>query len=184
MFSNDCHAVWIDVPIYRDYAEEKVGNSYINTTEIKIIEKVLEELNNCWGALPDQEKDRKKVGVITFYAAQERRIRQQIDLGSFPNLQIEIGTVDRFQGREYPIVVVSMVRNNTDGNVGHAKVPERVNVALSRAQELLILIGCGNLFRQKARSSDNANLRPSVSSNRFTRRHEGCSPYPHGSMKN
>jgi superfamily I DNA and/or RNA helicase len=43
-----------------------------------------------------------------------------------------------------------MVRNNTDGNVGHAKVPERVNVALSRAQELLILIGCGNLFRQKA----------------------------------
>ncbi|MFY9450590.1 MAG: AAA domain-containing protein [Bacillota bacterium] len=150
LFTNDCHAVWIDVPIYRDYAEEKVGNSYINTTEIKIIEKVLEELNNCWGALPDQEKDRKKVGVITFYAAQERRIRQQIDLGSFPNLQIEIGTVDRFQGREYPIVVVSMVRNNTDGNVGHAKVPERVNVALSRAQELLILIGCGNLFRQKA----------------------------------
>lgn len=81
-----------------------------------------------------RKKTEKKVGVITFYAAQERRIRQQIDLGSFPNLQIEIGTVDRFQGREYPIVVVSMVQNNTDGNVGHAKVPERVNVALSRAR--------------------------------------------------
>lgn len=150
LFSNDCHAVWIDVPQYADYAEKDVGTSYVNVTEIKIMEQVLKELNNRWKTLPEHGNDQKKIGIITFYGAQERRIRQQIDIASFPNLQIEIGTVDRFQGREYPIVIVSMVRNNNRGDVGHAKVPERVNVALSRAQELLILIGCGSLFCQRA----------------------------------
>ncbi|MEH1781850.1 MAG: AAA domain-containing protein [Nostoc sp.] len=64
------------------------------------------------------------------------------------NLNFFIGTVDRFQGMERPVVIVSMVRNNR-GDVGFAKKTERVNVAFSRAQELLVIVGCHSLFTQQ-----------------------------------
>ncbi len=150
LFSDDCHAVWIDVPPYAEYAEQDMNPSYINETEIRIIDRVLEDLNQCWEATMQMTGNPKEVGIITFYRAQEREIHRRIDLSKYPNLEIEIGTVDRFQGREFPIVIVSMVRNNNRGDVGHAKVPERVNVALSRAKELLVLVGCGSLFCQDA----------------------------------
>ncbi|MFO5472826.1 MAG: AAA domain-containing protein, partial [Dolichospermum sp.] len=63
---------------------------------------------------------------------------------------IRTGTVDRFQGMERPVVIVSMVRNNHQGDVGFANKPERVNVAFSRAQELLIIVGCHDLFTGKS----------------------------------
>ena len=47
-------------------------------------------------------------------------------------------------------MIVSMVRNNNNRDVGFAKKPERVNVAFSRAQELLVIVGCHNLFTQQA----------------------------------
>ena len=47
---------------------------------------------------------------------------------------------------ERQVIIVSMVRNNQEGKVGFAKKPERVNVAFSRAQELLIIVGCHGLF--------------------------------------
>lgn len=50
---------------------------------------------------------------------------------------------------ERPVVIVSMVRNNSRGDVGFAKKPERVNVAFSRAQELLVIVGCHSLFTQQ-----------------------------------
>ena len=42
-----------------------------------------------------------------------------------------------------------MVRNNRHRDVGFAKKPERVNVAFSRAQELLVIVGCHDLFTQQ-----------------------------------
>lgn len=146
LFSTDVHAVWIDLPQHPDYREKKIGTSWANETEVTVIKSVLWELNEKWADRIRAGEPPKKVGVITFYAAQEGEIRRSLEASDYPHLEIKIGTVDRFQGMEYPIVIVSMVRNNSEGKVGHASVPERVNVALSRAQELLILIGCGRLF--------------------------------------
>ena len=47
---------------------------------------------------------------------------------------------------ERQVIIVSMVRNNNQRNIGFAKTPERLNVAFSRAQELLVIIGCYSLF--------------------------------------
>lgn len=47
------------------------------------------------------------------------------------------------------VVIISMVRNNTKGDVGFAKKPERINVTFSRAQELLVIVGCHSLFTQQ-----------------------------------
>ena len=91
-------------------------------------------------------KPKKEIAVITFYGAQLRKIEERLTPELFPSLHIRTGTVDRFQGMERPVVIVSMVRNNERGDVGFTKKPERVNVAFSRAQELLIIVGCHDLF--------------------------------------
>ena len=88
----------------------------------------------------------------------------------FTDIPMRISTVDRFQGMERNIIIVSMVRSNriaTDKNqkpdyetygelgykeqkdLGFAQSPNRLNVALSRARRLLIIVGNSDLFRQK-----------------------------------
>ena len=82
---------------------------------------------------------------------------------------MKIDVVDRFQGMERNIIIVSMVRSNTivsdsqqephfaeyelgypeQTDLGFAQSPNRLNVALSRAKRLLIIIGNSKLFRQK-----------------------------------
>jgi superfamily I DNA and/or RNA helicase len=47
---------------------------------------------------------------------------------------------------ERPVVIVSMVCNNDRRSIGFAKEEERVNVAFSRAQELLIIVGSLDMF--------------------------------------
>ncbi len=151
IFRPDNHIVWIPTPIEAEFAETEVGTSFCNDVELNIIEGLVEQLDAVW-----QGRPKKDVGVITFYAAQARELKARLKERSpekeFHNLNIRLGTVDRFQGMERPIVIVSLVRNNPRGDVGFAKEPERVNVAFSRAQELLIIVGSRELFCVRANS--------------------------------
>lgn len=61
-----------------------------------------------------------------------------------------VGTVDSYQGKQNPIVVLSLVRNNDSGpeefrqrtiTQGFMIRPNRINVALSRAMDRLIIVG-------------------------------------------
>ena len=61
--------------------------------------------------------------------------------------RIRVSTVDNYQGEENKIVVVSLVRSNSDRQIGFLKEPERLTVLLSRAQCLQILIGNGECLR-------------------------------------
>jgi superfamily I DNA and/or RNA helicase len=65
--------------------------------------------------------------------------------------QIGVFTVDSFQGRQAAVVVVSLVRNNTERNIkdafGFLTEHERMNVMMSRAEKLLILVGAWDFFR-------------------------------------
>ena len=55
----------------------------------------------------------KSVGVISFYAEQVKRINRLIEQEiSVPHLHIRTGSVDKFQGMEMDVILVSMVRNN------------------------------------------------------------------------
>src|SRR5262249_27124980 len=53
----------------------------------------------------------------------------------------EIDTVDAFEGREKDVVVVSLVRSNRRREIGFLQLMQRINVALSRARRLLIVVG-------------------------------------------
>ncbi|MEH2069575.1 MAG: translation initiation factor IF-2 N-terminal domain-containing protein [Nostoc sp.] len=140
------HILWIKTPIENKFLEERHGTSYFNTLEIDIIERICQQFEKTWADKVANAEPKKEIAVITFYGAQLRKIDERLQSELFPSLEIRTGTVDRFQGMERPIVIVSMVRNNNKGDVGFAKKPERVNVAFSRAQELLIIVGCHDLF--------------------------------------
>jgi superfamily I DNA and/or RNA helicase len=73
--------------------------------------------------------------VITPYAAQARLLRERIEVAN-----LEIDTVDGFQGREKEAVIVSLVRSNDRGEIGFLSDIRRINVALTRARRKLIVI--------------------------------------------
>jgi superfamily I DNA and/or RNA helicase len=74
--------------------------------------------------------------------------------------RLRIGTVDSFQGKEFDIIILSTVRSNElpPDNVtekaarsafGFLTLENRLNVAFSRAQKLLIVVGDGNMFNNE-----------------------------------
>ncbi|MHC5722865.1 MAG: translation initiation factor IF-2 N-terminal domain-containing protein [Nostoc sp.] len=144
------HLLWVKTPIENQFLEQRNGTSYFNTQEIDAIERLCQQFENTWASKVANGEPKKEIAVITFYGAQLRKIDERLQSELFPSLEIRTGTVDRFQGMERPVVIVSMVRNNSKGDVGFAKKPERVNVAFSRAQELLIIVGCHNLFTHQS----------------------------------
>ena len=136
------HLMWIDIPLNNNYYEKRDNFSFYNETEIEVIDQILEDINN-----DNFENEKKQISVITFYSAQAKLLHDKfIKSKKFDSLNLRIGTVDKFQGIESEIVIVSFVRNNNMGKIGFAKDPRRINVALSRAQKLLIIVGCSELY--------------------------------------
>ncbi len=144
------HLLWVNMPRENEFEEIREGTSLSNIREIDVIESLCQQIESAWACRVANGEPKKEIAVITFYGAQLRKIEERLKSELFPSLQIRTGTVDRFQGMERPVVIVSMVRNNSNRDVGFAKKPERVNVAFSRAQELLVIVGCHDLFTQQA----------------------------------
>jgi superfamily I DNA and/or RNA helicase len=78
----------------------------------------------------------RDIAVIAPYAAQVRWLREQWDADD-----LEIDTVDGFQGREKEAVLISCVRSNSTGEIGFLADTRRMNVALTRARRKLIVVG-------------------------------------------
>ena len=79
---------------------------------------------------------RATIAVIAPYAAQVRLLRERL---AVPGLEID--SVDGFQGREKEAVVISLVRSNPDGEIGFLADVRRMNVAMTRAQRKLLVVG-------------------------------------------
>lgn len=54
---------------------------------------------------------------------------------------MRISTIDSFQGQEEETIIISLVRSNSEGQIGFLKDHRRMNVALTRAKENLFIIG-------------------------------------------
>ena len=100
----------------------------------------------------------KKIGVITGYRAQERLIRKKLE-GQQKIAGLEIGTFDRFQGREYDLVLMSLVRTK---RLGFTKDIRRMNVAVSRAKNHLIILGNFDKLVNAAKRELNADKREEI----------------------
>jgi ATP-dependent RNA/DNA helicase IGHMBP2 len=78
------------------------------------------------------------LAVITPYAGQARLLRQRLTAAGARG--VEVGTIDGFQGREKEAVILDLVRSNDEGQIGFLRDTRRMNVALTRARRLLIVI--------------------------------------------
>ena len=91
-----------------------------------------------------------EIGVITPYAAQVGLLRELRSEGFSSTggggsggggaQVVEISTVDGFQGREKEAIIISMVRSNTNGEVGFLADNRRMNVAVTRARRHCALV--------------------------------------------
>ena len=79
------------------------------------------------------------IGVITPYDAQTTLIKKMLEEEFLAD--VEAANVDVFQGREHEVIVLSLVRCNSDGKLGHVDDGRRLNVALTRAKRALVVIG-------------------------------------------
>ena len=110
-----------------------------NEYEVEVIVGLLRVLDGS--AL--ESTNEVPIGVITFYNDQVAILETAL-AERLPGLKgkIRVGTVDSFQGREFPLVILSCVRSNDTGWVGFLnQLPQRINVALSRAQSQLVIVG-------------------------------------------
>ena len=88
--------------------------------------------------------ERLDIGIISPYKGQVHLLRRMMRQDSYwkPFRQlISINTVDGFQGQERDIILISMVRNNAQGQVGFLADLRRMNVAITRARMKLLIIG-------------------------------------------
>ena len=129
---------FVNIPISR--GAEASGVSKTRWAEVEVISK---DIRHILDVDPDAS-----IGIITFYAAQAQMLKRHTDsfLNDEEKANIEIGTVDAFQGKEFDYVLLSCVRSNAsrDGKqpiVGFLEKPNRLCVAFSRSIRQLAVYG-------------------------------------------
>ncbi|KAL8270249.1 hypothetical protein Esti_005808 [Eimeria stiedai] len=110
------------------------GTSYLNRGEASFVERLVMALIKR-GATPSQ------IGVITPYIGQRNYLKTLLQRHPIP-ADVELSSVDAFQGREKDIIIFSCVRSNAQSSIGFLSDPRRLNVALTRARFCLFI--CGN----------------------------------------
>ena len=114
------------------------GTSFLNRTEAANVEKIVTKFLKT-GIKPTQ------IGVVTPYEGQRSFLVQYMNYQGSLNAKmyqdIEIASVDAFQGREKDIIIISCVRSNEHQGIGFLADPRRLNVALTRAKFAVIVVG-------------------------------------------
>lgn len=156
---------WVDTNSLQEHGFDSPGGktgSRVNKAEADAIVRVLEQWHQrdefkAW--LTTQTDAPVAIGIICMYAAQRDLLRRKLlqsPLAAHLDRQIKVGTVDSYQGKENPIVFLSLVRNNNDGNgskgsqwiaEGFLSTPNRINVAASRAMDRLLIFGSHTRWR-------------------------------------
>ncbi len=148
----DSHAYWVDSSKLQGKLMEQsryLGSTSLhNIFERYIILSIISKINDAYTAMG---RSGITVGVISFYGSQVGDLRKAVkdmrSRGKLKALKVDVNTVDRFQGKEKQIIITSLVCNTKHGNASrHVAAFERINVAFSRAQNLLIIVGSKELY--------------------------------------
>lgn len=134
---------------HEDVADINVVTSWFNQTEVNLVLSQVSSLVN-------QTKVTIKAGeiaILTPFREQVLRIRRSLREAGFA--AVGVGTVEDYQGAESRIVILSIVRTrerfltaDRASHLGLIHEKRRINVALTRAKELLLVIGHPHLMRQ------------------------------------
>jgi superfamily I DNA and/or RNA helicase len=156
LLGSEHRVLWLDST--RDESGQSVtegakrGTSRWNPFEVDLIEDFLRHVDESLVTNPTAKNTKLDVGVISFYLAQTNELRDRVgskDGNRWQHLDVQVNTVDQFQGRECSVIIVSLVRT---GEVGGEFVKDyrRINVAFSRAKNLLVIVGSRSAFEAAA----------------------------------
>ncbi|TRZ12568.1 hypothetical protein HGM15179_014547 [Zosterops borbonicus] len=133
---------------------EAKSPSFFNTAEIEVLVHYLKKLLQSRGKGGCPNVSPKEIGIISPYRKQVEKIRKAItslepDLRKLPDIsQLKVGSVEEFQGQERNVILISTVRScstylqfDQTFRLGFLKNPKRLNVAITRAKALLIVVG-------------------------------------------
>jgi ATP-dependent RNA/DNA helicase IGHMBP2 len=108
---------------HEETSEERPG--YANSGEMNLVVQLIEKLEiNC-----------SKAAFISPYSSQIALAKETL-----PS-ELRCSTIDSFQGQEMHTIIISLVRSNDKGQVGFLSDHRRINVAMTRAKERLIVVG-------------------------------------------
>lgn len=148
--------VFFDTSNSKNPYEQNDGYSAMNNTEAETISEII------LPKLFENNVNPFSIAIIAPYKSQVANIKTHINRSQvciFKN--IDISTLDSFQGKEYDIIVFSFTRSSNHGNapiengiikyvkVGFLDDARRLNVAFSRAKKKLILIGNSKTLTDK-----------------------------------
>lgn len=145
---------WIDTS-GNGYLEDSTSNTGVsNAAEVELLSSILHEMVTKEGAIDklrewDRQDSTPPIGIITGYRRQVELLEQRLESATWTTGirdLIKIDTIDSYQGSENRIILLSLVRHNAENKTGFMNDNARVNVALSRAKERLIIVGAGSMW--------------------------------------
>lgn len=143
---------WLDTGVLgkqANHSEQQGSTSLVNHAEANSIIKMLKDIESDMefsSALVEEmtETMEPPIGIICMYSEQKKLVRKKFAEKTwsedFKKL-VKIDTVDSYQGKENRIVIVSLTRSSADLSPGFLRLPNRINVAMSRAMDRLVIVG-------------------------------------------
>ena len=149
---------WLDTAKLPNALHSEKETSLTNEAEAKLVIELLKKLSENEELLSSNitqrclEENEALIGIICMYAKQRDLIRKKFNAREwnehFKSL-VKIDTVDSYQGKENRIIILSVTRNDKHRTPGFLRLPNRINVALSRAMDKLIIVGAADMWRGK-----------------------------------
>jgi uncharacterized protein len=144
----------------RWYRVEHLGNQNESVEEATTVREVVANLLDSGVTWVNQKGEAKQLGlkdvlIVAPYNAQVAAIRSLLPEGT------RVGTVDKFQGQEAPVVIYSMATSSAEDaprGMPFLYSPNRLNVATSRARCLVILVANGQLLLPECRTPEQMRL--------------------------
>lgn len=152
--------VWIDTQDQGREAFHRPAGTHegalVNSQEALAVVEVVRAILMSPGFLEEiqsQEADNEPIiGIIAMYSDQRDLIRKKLEQAEWASGirdRFTVGTVDSYQGKENRIIVLSVVRNDTSEHVGFLNDPERINVAMSRSKDRLVIVSSSAMWRTR-----------------------------------
>lgn len=159
--------VWVSTDSLGAEAYQRPGSSRPGSLQNPVEADVIVSLLRQWSEheallewMSTRPEGEKIIGVICAYASQRDLIWKKLRSENLPEAFrriIKVDTIDSYQGKENLIVLLSLVRNNSDGprDMGAPTIApgfmgrkNRINVALSRAMDRLVIVGAKGRWRE------------------------------------
>ena len=125
---------------------DKKGNVE-NILEIEIVGEILDEIRRL--TAENFHKLKNQIAILAPYRAQVALARKFLEANHYykdgkgptrRGFEMLVDTVDSMQGAQREVVIISATRSNIDKSVGFVDRPNRLNVAISRARKLLVIV--------------------------------------------